>query len=453
MPVQVQIQAPPPLVAATLRLPPVDPYIAAAGYNMLVEVTFQRIARYVDDVWQPEQLLVSVNAPAVMAAARAASGTTFESPWLRAVQGGAYSSSAQVAIQCRLTVGRIGAGGEGQVAIGVLASFSAYSVSIEGLGNWVKIDQTLLGEFGPLLFQVLAPLSATPDAAHALATVAADLAGATISVDQASSPDALWLAGTGVGQGIVAAATQAIRARGTIDLMPPLSPFGPVGGANVFEVFQVDAFPTANPPNAAAGLSVGFRLRAASAVSPAEVQSIAGFDHYGTILDAWTVARVVEWRWAHGAFVQDLTYAGTTTVDLGDGSGPQDVEMWGAVQLATLDGVAIVVDHALDRELDYLELSGKCQVTVDKVKTLKDGKEQSLTKDNSFPSGWSFAAGASPSPPPPTAPVSASEQAFVDQASRGAIQYLARPLRGVTQTVVSAALDGVAGFLYATGRF
>jgi hypothetical protein len=454
MPFNIPVQLAPPDLAVTMNLPPVDPYVASAGYNMLVQLTYRRIARYVDDTWQPEHLAVSVNATAVLAAVRAASGTSFVSDWLKSVQSGPPTATSQVAIQCRLAIHGVAPETTGRIAMRLNAMFAVVAFSTEGEGPWLKVNETPLGEFGPIVILAVAPMFANPDPTHAVATVTADLGAAVVSVDQAaSSADGLWLSGTSVGKSIVTEIGQVIRGAGAIDLMPPLSPFGVLAGSNVFETFQVDVFPTTNPANAAAGLSVGFRLREASVASAPDVQSVAGFDDYGTIMDQWTLARVLQHRWAHGGFLKHLGYSGAGTVDLGDGHGAQDVQIWGAVDLNSLDQVTIVTDHELDRELDFIDLSGSCQVTIDKIKTLSDGKEQSLDHDNTFQSDWSFAAGIDPNPPPPTGPMAVAAQAFIDFASKATIQYLARPWRGVTQKVTTGVLDGVAGFLYATGRF
>ena len=440
-------------VRATFSLPPVDPYVAVAGYNMLVQVTYRRVARYASDTWLDE-LFVPVNASGVLTAVKAATNMSFASGWLKAVQGGTAPTTS-VSIDCNLSIIRIGSGADsGHLSITMGATFSGAEVSISGVNPYIHIKQTPLGAFGPLVFEVTAPLVTSTDQAHATATVSADLANSTLSIDQQSStPDALWFSGTQPGKAVFAAIVGAVQGAGSVDLFPPLSPFGAMTGSNVFETFEADVFPTANPPYAAAGLSVGFQLRTASVGSPADVQSIEGFDDYGTIMDQWTVERVLENRWAHGGFLQALAYDATGKIDLQDGNGPQDVELWGTVDLTSLDQVTIETGQSDDGELDVLNLGGSCEITIDQIKTLGNGDEQTLDKDNTFPSDWSFAAGIYTSQHTPTQPIPPAAQAFIDYASSKTIQYLARPLRGVTQTVTTAALDGVAGYLYATGRF
>jgi hypothetical protein len=433
-------------------LPPVDPYVASAGYNMLVQVVYTRIVRYLNDRWIAQQAPVNVNAAQLLSAIKSSTGASFASPFLKGVQSGSISGS-QVGVTCQLSVFSVNPGTAGQISIGVSALFSGYSFSTEGEGAFLTIKQTSLGDFGPLVLQLTCNVSANADTVHAIATISADVAGGSIYVNGAeSSSDALWLAGTSVGKTIVANIQKALASASTIEVMPPLSPFGDLNGSNVFETFLVDVFPTNNPSNAAAGLSIGFRLRSTAVASPAEVQSIAGFDEYGTIMDEWTVARVLQQRWPQG-YLQYFTYSGTTTVDLNDGNGPQDVEIWGSLDLTSLDSVTISAGQSANGEFDYIDLSGGCTVTIDKIKTLRNGQEQSLQKDNSFTSNWSFAAGVSPNPPAPTTPLPPSEKAFIDFSSQKTIKYLARPLRGVTQVVTTGSLDGVAGYIYATGHF
>jgi len=438
---------------ATLSFPPVDPYVAVAGYNMLVQVTYRRMARYASDTWLVG-LYVPVNASAVLTAVKAATKTTFTSAFLTSVQGGTAPSTS-VGIECELTIIRISAGAKsGQVAITMGATFSGAEVTVTVVQPYIQIKKQPLGDFGPLVFDVVAPLITTADQTHATATVSADLANAAVSIDkQASTSDALWFSGTQPGNTVCAAITGAVQAAGSVALFPPLSPFGRMAGSDVFEAFAVETFPTANPPNAAAGLSVGFQLRSTSVGSPTAVQSIAGFDDYGTILDQWTVARVLEYRWARGGFLESLAYDATGKIDLQDGNGPQDVELWGTVDLTSLDQVTIETGQSDNGELDVINLGGACNITIDKIKTLGNGDEQSLDKDNTFQSDWSFAAGIYTSQHSPTQPIPAAAQAFIDYASKTTMQYLARPFQGVTETVTTATLDGVAGYLYATGRF
>jgi hypothetical protein len=439
-------------LSAQIFFPPIDPYVASAGYNMLVQVVYTRIVRYLNDTWMAELAPVSVSAAQLLSAAKSSTGASFTSSFLKNVQDGSISGG-QIGINCQLSIISVNPGAAGQISIAVGARFSGYSFSVEGEGPYVTIKQTPLGDFGPLVLQMTANISADTDTVHAIATINADMAHASVYINAAeSSADAMWLSGTSVGKTIVANIQNALASSGAIEVMPPLSPFGDLNGKNVFETFLVDVFPTNNPLNAAAGLSVGFRLRNAAVASPNEVQSIAGFDQYGTIMDEWTVARVLEQRWPQG-YLQYFTYSGTTTVDLNDGNGPQDVEIWGSLNLNSLDSVTIAAGQSTNGEFDYIDLSGGCTVTIDKIKTLKDGKEQSLQNNNSYTSNWSFAAGVSPNPPAPTTPLPPSEKAFVDFTSQKTVKYIARPLRGVTQVVTTGTLDGVAGYLYATGHF
>ena len=444
------IEKPAP-ISARLFLPPVDPYVASAGFNMLVQVTFARIARYLSDTWIAQES-IGVNAKQLIAAVQAAKSTTFTSPFLKSVNSGS-TNNLQIGVTCDLSVFAVSPGSTGEVTIRVRAMFSGFSFTVQGIKPYEQIKTTPLGEFGPLVLQFDAPLSVDLDAAHAIATITAKIAGAAFAIDQSeSSSEAEWLALTDAGKAIVSDIQQTVASAGTVSLTPPISPFGDLSGSNVFETFLADAFPTQNPSFAAAGLSVGFRLRNAAVATPADVQSIAGFDDYGTILDEWTMARVLESRWPQG-YLKSFDYTGTIKADLGDGKGAQDVQMWGSLTLKSLDDVTIEPGQSANADDDYLDLSGACTVTIDKVKTLSDGHEQVLQKDNSFDSNWSFAAGVSPNPTAATKQAPASEQAFIDTASKKTVKYLARPFRGVAQTVSTGSLDGAAGFIYSTGRF
>jgi hypothetical protein len=437
---------------AQVFFPPIDPYVAAAGYNMLVQVVYTRIVRYLNDTLISQLSDVYVNGTQLLAAVKAATATTFVSPWLKSVQDGT-APTGSVGVKCQLSVFAVNPGTAGQISISVSAIFSGYIFSAEGLQPYIIIKETPLGDFGPLILQLLAPISANPDAANATATITADFADASVLINEtASSSDALWFAGTTVGQTIVNEIKEQLTAASTIELIPPLSPFGDLTGSNVFDTFLVDVFPTTNPPNYAEGLSIGFRLRSGAVASPNEVQSVAGLDEYGTVMDEYTVAQVLKDRWPQG-YLQKLNFSGTTTVDLNDGNGPQPVEMWGTLALTSLDSVTIATGQSAGGEFDFIDLSGACTVTINQLKTLDNGQVQSVQKNNSFQSNWSFGAGVSPSPPVPTTPLPPAEQSFIDTASKRSVQYLARPLRGVTQTVTTSSLDGVAGFLYATGHF